>query len=133
MKKQKKDRVTLSEFFWTRIGFGIIGFLSGSVFFVLMFLPARYFLMPDVDAGFAYKIFIGLFILVSMVNEKIIGYSGLYAIYALLGAIYAFLIEMLFHIPDDQEELEKISQWKRELIAVFVLGFIATLFSLALA
>jgi hypothetical protein len=132
MKKQKKDRVTLSEFIWTRIGFGIIGFLSGSVFFVLMFLPVRYFLMPDVDAGLAYKIFVGLFIFVSMVNEKLIGHSGLYAIYALFGAIHAFFPELSLTFYDDQE-VKSMSSWRRELVAAFILGFVATLFSLALA
>lgn len=82
--------MTLSEWFWTKVGFAFIGFVSGSVW-CLIFFPFLSYIDPDVSGNLAFKVFATAFVSVALVSEKIIGRAGIGALYALYGFISGFI------------------------------------------
>ena len=80
----------MSEWIWSRIGFGIIGILAGTVW-SLIFYPVIYLINPDIQFGEIFKVFVACFAIVSIINEKLIGRAGIGALYALYGLFSGFL------------------------------------------
>lgn len=114
--------MTISEWIWTKIGFGLIGAIAGSVWAVVFF-PFLSAIKPDISLKSVFIIFISLFSIVGLFNEKFIGKSGLGAIYALIGIFYGFIAQG-GDIPSSD------ISWKehgKEMIACFFLGMVSTL------
>ena len=74
---------------------------------------------PDVSGSAAVKIFIGVFLLVSLINEKLIGSAGLGAIFGLLGMISGF-----FGLGGAPIELDW-SKYSKELGVCFIAGAVS--------
>ena len=79
-----------SDWIWTRIGFGVIAIAAGIMWF-LIFYPLMVLINPDVSGSTVVKVFIGVFLIVSLFNEKLIGSAGLGAIFGLMGMISGFI------------------------------------------
>ena len=80
----------ITEWIWTKIGFGAIAAIAG-IIWAFVFFPVLTLFNPEVSLFAVVKIFITVFIVISFINEKLIGDAGLGAIYALFGLISGFL------------------------------------------
>jgi hypothetical protein len=105
----------LSEWIWTRIGFGLIATIAGLIW-ALIFYPLLMIVLPEVSLKTTSTIFIIVFIAISFINEKITGSAGLGAIYALWGAIFGVAVIDGVHMTADW------SKYGKELMACFVIG-----------
>jgi len=67
----------------------MIAIVAGIMWF-LIFYPLMALINPDLSGSTVVKVFIGVFLIVSLINEKLIGSAGLGAIFGLLGMISGF-------------------------------------------
>ena len=74
---------------------------------------------PDLSGSTVVKVFIGVFLIVSLINEKLIGSAGLGAIFGLLGVISGF-----FGLGGTPIELDW-SKHSKELSICFVAGAVS--------
>jgi len=84
--------MSASEWIWTKIGFALLAALAASVW-GLIFYPFISTINPDVHLATVLMVFEGLFIVISLINEKWIGKAGLGAIFALWGAVVGLFAE----------------------------------------
>ncbi len=110
--------MSASEWIWTKVGYGLIAILAGCLW-GLLFYPFISSIDSNVSIKMVLKVFIGSFFIVGLINGKLIGKAGLGAVFALLGAIYTFVI-----IDSCVTEPFKISLGKfgKELAVCFILG-----------
>ncbi len=74
----------LADIFWCKVGFGVIGFIAGSIW-CLIFYPLFKIAQPELALLLFYKVFVSIFVLASVVSEKFIGHAGFGALYAIYG------------------------------------------------
>ena len=111
----------IADIFWGKVGFGIIGFIAGSIW-CLIFYPLFKLIQPGLALISLYKTFVLVFVLASMVSKKFVGVAGFGAIYAIYGY---FVVFTNGHAgPTDWPKTT------REVIACFVLGTIAGIITL---
>lgn len=113
--------MSLSEWFWTKVGFALIGFVSGSIW-CLIFFPFLSYINPDISGNLAFKVFAMAFVGVSLISEKIIGSAGLGALYALYGFVSGLLaVETASGLSIDMKRAGK------ELMTCVLLGCLSAL------
>ena len=117
----KIENMSLSEWFWSKVGFGCIGILSGSIW-CLIFFPLIQFISPDVSSDLVFKVFIICFVSVGLLSEKMIGHAGIGALFALYGFVVALIGSQSGTGPDI--DTKKMSQ---ELIVCVLLGCLSAL------
>ena len=97
----------MSEWIWSRIGFGIIGILAGTIW-CLIFYPVIYLINPDIEFGAIFKVFVTSFSIGSLINEKLIGRAGVGALYGLYGLFSGFLGVQVASAPSiDTQRISK--------------------------
>jgi len=110
-----------ADIFWSRVGFGIIGFIGGSIW-CLIFYPLFKLVQPELALISIYKTFVLVFVLASLLSEKFVGVAGFGALYAIYG--YFVVFTNANAVPTDWSKIAK------EVIVCFVLGIIAGVITL---
>lgn len=109
-------QMKIADILWSKIGFGIIGFIAGSIW-CLIFYPLIKLIQPELALISLFKIFVLVFVIASLVSEKFVGVAGLGALYAIYGYFAAFTNGHIVSVD--------WSKTTKEVIVCFVLGVIA--------
>ena len=91
--------MNLSEWFWGKVGFATIGIFAGTIWCILLY-PLFNFVNPEISGALLYKIFVGIFVLVSLISEKYIGHAGLGALFIMAGFLIGVIGTVTYVAPE---------------------------------